>query len=130
MIAYVDRLYSEAAYRVGVPVAMVRGSERTRLAVTARRAVWYVLREERGWSLSDVASVANRDHSTVYFGVQWIAGSTDPEVRRLVDALLRVPVEDPPLWILLRDARELVRALQDGIARLERLAVLEQGGEA
>jgi chromosomal replication initiator protein len=79
-----------AASYFGVGVADLTGRSRTAKIALQRQVVMYVMREETGASLPQIAAVlGGRDHTTVLHGCDKVAGDLDgdPELSRTVNEL-------------------------------------------
>jgi chromosomal replication initiator protein len=65
-----EDLAADVCARHHVTLNELRGSLRTKPVADARRAFWFVLTDECGWSYSATAKLFNADHSTVMYGVK------------------------------------------------------------
>lgn len=65
-----------AEHHPTVTIPMIKGPSRVPHLLHARRHVWTVVHEERpDLSVSTIARMFNRDHSTVFYGLKVFAGN-------------------------------------------------------
>lgn len=55
--------------REGVLIEEVLGDSRHKPIARARHQIWLWIRQEKGWSYPAIASLFNRDHTTIMAGV-------------------------------------------------------------
>lgn len=91
----VDELVRVAAVTTGVSETAIRGVRASRRgrqdAALARQAIYYALRKN-GWLYEEIARALNRNHATVYHGVERVALAikNDRDTRLLVEQLAHV----------------------------------------
>jgi chromosomal replication initiator protein len=83
------RIMTRASLLTSVPVSVIKGSNRSRIACHARLVVMHILRNE-GWSLSQIGrALGGRCHTTIMHGVNRADNlrRTDPRFASLCDVV-------------------------------------------
>ncbi len=75
----------------GISPDVILGKQRDKQAALARQVVIYLLRQEKHYSLSEIGSLLNRDHSTILHNFRRISQSlkTDTDLSQSIEQLRR-----------------------------------------
>jgi chromosomal replication initiation ATPase DnaA len=84
-------MITEFSQTLRVPVAYIVGPSREKLISTARQLYWKVLRDNKGYTLQEIAEMTNRkSHATVISGLKRINNLIDVKDKPAIEMWRKV----------------------------------------